>query len=349
MTKIPLLKTYCFVAGVSGGHILPALNLAHDLQKDDPNARIIMITTHGDLDAKVLQQNRDLEHHALRLRPVPYRQWYKLPLFAYQAFMSFAQSLRILYAAKPARVITTGSHIALPVCAAAWILRIPIELVALDVEPGKTLLALAPLAATVTTCFEPTQNYFPKNECVMRPYPLSTYIRSLSGAREQILNELAFDPAKKTLLIVGGSQGSVSLNNAIKTLIAAHPDIAKNIQIIHQTGSSDSTNWPGFYAQHGITAHAFAYNPELVRYYLAADCIITRAGSGSLHEIMYLKKPCIIIPLITNTTHHQRANAQAMRERHPQLVQVIEQEMLGENADVLFRSIERALLSIELN
>ena len=333
--------TYCFVAGVSGGHILPALNLAHDLKKQDPRARIIMITTHGDLDAKVLQQNTDLEHHALRMRAVPYRQWYKLPLFAYQAAMSFFQSLRILYAAKPDRVITTGSHIALPVCAAAWILRIPIELVALDVEPGKTLLALAPLATTVSTCFEQTKEYFPQKNCVLRPYPLSAYIRSLSSDRQELLTALNFDPAKKTLLIVGGSQGSVSLNNAIKTLIIAHPEIARTMQIIHQTGSSDATNWPAFYAQHGITAHAFAYDPQLVRYYGAADCIITRAGSGSLHEILYLKKPCIIIPLITNTTQHQRANAHAMRERHPDLVQVIEQEALRDDTRLL-QGIERA-------
>lgn len=338
------LTTYCFVAGVSGGHILPALNLAHDVKKHDPHARIIMITTHGDLDAKVLQQNRDLEHHALRMRAVPYRQWYKLPLFAYQAVASFFQSLHILYTAKPERVITTGSHIALPVCAAAWILRIPIELIALDVEPGKTLLALAPLATTVTVSFEQTKKYFPKKNCVLKPYPLSTYIHSLSSNREQLIHELGFDPAKKTVLIVGGSQGSVSLNNAIKALIMAHPEVAHTMQIIHQTGSSDATNWPAFYARHDIIAHAFAYDPQLVRYYTAADCIITRAGSGSLHEILYLKKPCIIIPLITNTTHHQRANALAMRERHPELVQVIEQDALRENPDLLLQSIERALI-----
>lgn len=341
MKNYPIIKTYCFVAGVSGGHILPALNLAHDLKQKNPDTRIIMITTHGDLDAKVLQQNKDLEHHALRLRAVPYRQWYKLPFFGLQALQSFFQSLRILYTTKPEHVITTGSHIALPVCAAAWLLRIPIELVALDVEPGKTLLALAPLATTISTCFEKTKDYFPKNDCVLRPYPLSSYIRSLSCTREELMNELGFDSAKKTLLIVGGSQGSVSLNNAIKTLIITHPDIAQSIQIIHQTGSSDITNWPAFYAEYGITAHAFAYNPELVRYYTAADCIITRAGSGSLHEILHLKKPCIIIPLITNTTHHQRANAQAMRDRHPELVQVIEQDTLKENPDLLLQSIEQ--------
>ena len=337
------IATYCFVAGVSGGHILPALNLAHDLKQQDPNARIIMITTHGDLDTKLLQQQNNLEHHALRLRAVPYRQWYTLPLFAYEAIASFIQSLRILYTAQPERVITTGSHIALPVCAAAWILRIPIELIALDVEPGKTLLALAPLATIVTTCFEQTKNYFPKNQCVVRPYPLSPYMRCLLSTREHIVSELTFDSTKKTLLIVGGSQGSVSLNNAIKALICAHPDIAKTMQIIHQTGSFDTTNWPEFYAQHGITAHAFAYNSELVRYYAAADCIITRAGSGSLHEILHLKRPCIIIPLITHTTHHQRANAQAMRERHPDLVQVLEQEALRKNPDLLLQGIEHAV------
>ncbi len=144
------------------------------------------------------------------------------------------------------------------------------------------------------------------------------------------------------VLIVGGSQGSVSLNRAIQTLIMAHPDAARSLQFIHQTGSSDATDWNGLYAQHGIKAHAFAYDPQLVRYYVAADCIITRAGSGSLHEMMYLKKQCIVIPLITSTTHHQRANAQAMHERHPELVQVIEQDELKDDSRLL-RAIQLAV------
>ena len=159
---------------------------------------------------------------------------------------------------------------------------------------------------------------------------------------KQSSQKLGFDPAKKTILIVGGSQGSVSLNRAIHTLITTHPDAARTMQFIHQTGSSDATGWNAFYAEHGINAHAFAYDPQLVRYYAAADCIITRAGSGSLHEILYLKKKCIVIPLITSTTHHQRANASAMQERHPDLVQVIEQDALKDDTRLL-RAIELAV------
>jgi UDP-N-acetylglucosamine--N-acetylmuramyl-(pentapeptide) pyrophosphoryl-undecaprenol N-acetylglucosamine transferase len=333
-------KTYCFVAGVSGGHILPALNLAHDYQKEDANTRVIFITTDGTLDTHIMRDASNIEHHALRLNPVPYRKWYKLPQFAYQLLATFLKSMRIFLRTKPDHVITTGSHLAIPVCVAAWIMRIPIELIALDVEPGKTLLALAPLASTISICFTQTQRYFPRNVCTLRPYPLSMITRSLECTRDQLMEELGFDSAKKTILIVGGSQGSVSLNTAIQKLLSAHPDAVRTMQFIHQTGSSDTTDWNALYASHGVKAHAFAYNPQLVRYYAAADCIITRAGSGSLHEIMHLKKQCIIIPLITHTTHHQRANAHAMRERHPELVQVIEQEALRENSDLLLRSIE---------
>lgn len=328
-------KTYCFVAGVSGGHILPALNLAHDYQQEDPRTRIIFITTDGSLDTNIMRDACDIEHIALRLNPVPYRSWYKLPRFAYQLLATWFKSIRIFMRTKPDHLITTGSHLAIPVCIAAWMLRIPIELIALDVEPGKTLLALAPFATTISICFAQTQDYFPKNQCIIRPYPLSPLIRALPDTREAIIQKLAFDPAKKTILIVGGSQGSVSLNRAIHTLITTNPHAMRTMQFIHQTGSSDATDWNAFYAEYGIKAHAFAYDSQLVRYYVAADCIITRAGSGSLHEIMYLKKHCIVIPLITSTTHHQRANAHAMQERHPDLVQVIEQDALKDDTRLL--------------
>jgi UDP-N-acetylglucosamine--N-acetylmuramyl-(pentapeptide) pyrophosphoryl-undecaprenol N-acetylglucosamine transferase len=334
-------KTYCFVAGASGGHILPALNRAHAYQHQDPHARIIFITTQAELDIKVMQDVSNVEHHAFNLKPVPYRMWYKLPHFVYQLCATFFTSIRLMHRTKPDQVITTGSHIALPVCAAAWILRIPIELIALDVEPGKALTTLAPLATTISICFEKTQDYFQRTPCVLCPYPLSRMILSLNVTREQILKELNFDPAKKTILIVGGSQGSVSLNAAIRSLLTKHPDAMRTLQFIHQTGSSDSTDWQSLYKSHGITAHAFAYNPQLVRYYAAADCIITRAGSGSLHEIMHLKKQCIVIPLITSTTHHQRANAHAMQQRHPNLVQILEQDALLTNENLLLGSVNK--------
>jgi len=336
------LKTYCFVAGVSGGHILPALNLAHDYQKNDPHARIVFITTQSDLDTKVMHDASDIEHYAMHIKPVPYRMWYKLPQFAYQLFATFIKSVRILQSTKPERVITTGSYLAIPVCIAAWILRIPIELIELNVEPGKAIATLAPLATTISICFKQAQQYFPRTQCVLRPYPLSNSINSPTCTREQLLQELGFDAAKKTVLIVGGSQGSVSLNRAIQSLLAKNPDATRTLQFIHQTGSSDTTDWQSVYAAHRITAHVFAYNPQLVRYYIAADCIITRAGSGSLHEIMHFKKQCIIVPLITSTTHHQRANAYAMQEQYPNLVQVIEQDELAKNENCLLLSIEFA-------
>jgi len=333
-------KTYCFVAAASGGHILPALNLAHEYKHNDAAARIIFITSQGDLDAKVMHDATGIEHHTLALKPVPYKLWYKIPQFAYHAGSALFKSMRILRATKPERVITTGSYLALPVCIAAWLLRIPIELIELNVEPGNAIAILASLATTLSVCFEQTQHYFPHTQCIVRPYPLSTLIRSLECTREELLAELNFDASKKTILIIGGSQGSVSLNHAIQKLITAHPDAVRTMQFVHQTGSFDTTDWKTFYAQHGITAHAFAYDPGLVRYCIAADCIITRAGSGSLHEIMYLKKPCVVIPLITSTTHHQRANAHAMRDRYPELVQVVEQGELKKNGILLLECIE---------
>lgn len=332
-------KTYCFVASSSGGHILPALNRAYDYQKNDPAARILFITGTGPIDTNIMRDQKNIEHVSIALQSVPHHQWYKLPMFAFNVVRSWMKSVRVLYHAKPERVITTGSYLAVPVCLAAWILRIPIELIELNVEPGMAISYLAPFATTVSICFEETKQFLPRTQCTLTPYPLSPALHSLHITRGELIQELKLNSDKKTILVIGGSQGSVSLNNAIKNMIENHAP--QNLQFIHQTGSYDETDWQHFYAAHGITAYAFTYDPQLMRYYAAADCIITRAGSGSLHESMFFKKPCIVIPLITKTTAHQHANALAMQKRYPDLVQVIEQKKIEQN-DLLLSAIERA-------
>jgi UDP-N-acetylglucosamine--N-acetylmuramyl-(pentapeptide) pyrophosphoryl-undecaprenol N-acetylglucosamine transferase len=115
------------------------------------------------------------------------------------------------------------------------------------------------------------------------------------------------------------------------------------MQFIHQTGSTDETDWKQLYTSKNITAHVFSYNPELALLYTAADIIICRAGAGTLFEINFFNKKCIIIPLKTATTDHQVHNAIAMSADYPDLFEYILQDDIEKNPTLLFSRLNTLL------
>lgn len=127
----------------------------------------------------------------------------------------------------------------------------------------------------------------------------------------------------------------------MKQLINNSLSNPERIQIIHQTGSSDATDWQNVYAEKNISAYVFSYMPHLEQIYSAADLIICRAGAGTLFEVKFFNKPCIVIPLETNTTTHQVDNARAIVKDHPDLFHLILQKDIEVNNDVLLEQINR--------
>lgn len=332
---------YLIVAGASGGHIIPALNHARSYQHDHPGTMITFITSQEPLDLHIMHEHAphtaDFKHVALPLPPIARQQWYHMPSFLLQSIRTFITTTQLLYRTKQTAVYTTGSYIAVPVSIIARLFRIPIILHELNVEPGRTMQFLARTASRIYICFEKTAAYFPTHNCILMPYPLNAALLESRIAPQDLYRMLGFDPTRTTICIVGGSQGSVSLNTIIKHMITEYPDAMKNIQFIHQTGSYDTTDWPAWYRTHSITAHAFSYDTNLSSYYGIADIIITRAGSGVLHEIMHLQKRTLIIPLITNTTQHQYANARAMQEKYPHLVSILDEKIISQDRAPLLR------------
>ncbi len=312
------IKIAC-VTGRSGGHIIPCLTLA----KNNPNTTVVFFSTNTTLDHQLLAQKVD-RHIPLTLGKVPYKKWWLFPVFAWQLAASFFTSLYHLYQHKPAKMISTGGYIAIPVCLAAKLLRIPIELYELNATPGKAVKFLAPLANKLFVCFEQTKKHF-KKPCIRTSYPVK-FSESEKLSQTQALKKLGFTPEKKTLLILGGSQGSVWLNTAIKLWLRKSRHLYGTLQIIHQTGCSDPTDWQEIYNILHIPAHIFSYHDQLNLFYSAADLIVCRAGAGTLFEAAFFAKKAIVIPLKASTTSHQIDNARAIAEEYPELFTVVQQD-----------------------
>jgi len=318
------MKSICFAAGKSGGHIVPCLTLAKKYSKQHNNLHITFISAQNKLDQKLTNDDLINKNIYLKLDNVPYKQFFHWPLFFLQLTYSWIKITAYFIKKRPERIISTGSYIAIPAVLAAFTLRIPIELWELNVIPGKAIKWLTPFANTVNITFTETKQYLPNFKCTETQYPIR-YEQKLTIPQQKSRKLIDLHENLFTIFIMGGSQGSRTLNQLIKKLIESHPELRKKIQCIHQTGP-DPYDWKAWYQKQNIPAVIFTYKNNLSDIYNATDLIISRAGAGALAEIDFFKKRAIIFPLKTNQTDHQHHNANAMQRQSPQLFTILNLE-----------------------
>lgn len=312
-------------AGRSGGHIIPGITIAEQLSKKHPNTAITFFATNNALDKKILAQQHHIERILfLTVDNVP-KQSYRYPLFLMQLLWACIKTLFHLMRYRPKKIILMGGYISIPVCIAAWLLHIPRELYELNAIPGKATRFLSPMVNTICCCFSQTTHYFTKNKAFIVPYPVRFSPAVHAITQSKAIAELGLNPTRKTIVVLGGSQGSISLNQFIKKALTKISALKDTIQVIHQTGAHDKTNWQQWYKKLQIPALIFTYHHDLSLHYQAADLIIARSGAGTIFETLFFKKPCILIPLEHCANDHQLYNAQAMQQSYPQLFYVVQQ------------------------
>lgn len=332
------------VAARSGGHILPGITLAKTMYDENPTIPLVFFLSKNKLDEHIASQSTiPATHFFIKLDNIAYKNPFKLLMFFYHAIVAFIQSLLILKRHRVAQVISMGGYLSIPVCLAAKLLRIPIELYELNVTPGKAVKFLSKIARQIHICFQETSAYLSTNNLVVSPYPLK-YQETDKVPVHQAKQIIGLSEQKKTVLICGGSQGSIFINKTIKQWLEFNPHLHSTIQIIHQTGSHDKTDWIAFYKSHNIKAITFVYHNDMHLYYNAADVIISRAGAGSLFEVAFFEKPCVVIPLETRATDHQKYNAYAMAHHYAHLFTVLHEGHIKKNNTLLFSAISKHLM-----
>ncbi|MGC2310997.1 MAG: UDP-N-acetylglucosamine--N-acetylmuramyl-(pentapeptide) pyrophosphoryl-undecaprenol N-acetylglucosamine transferase [Candidatus Babeliaceae bacterium] len=318
-----------YVAGKSGGHIIPALTHAQQWHEKNPQIRIIFFTTTSSLDKQLLtNQPFVFRHIALPLNNFPRKNILKYPVFIFSLFITFIKIIAALVRFWPIHMTSMGGYVSVPLGTIAHIFRIPFDQYELNAVPGQAVRFLSTWARTTFICFKQAQNYLPKARCQLVAYPLRMF-------KQTTLFQSA--ESKKIIVVLGGSQGSHFINEYVQyyctnfenTFIKQHfgnDYDPKNVSIVHQTGPDYIEKMTQFYQQTSIPATVFAFHADLSAYYQAADLIIARAGAGTLFEIAHFKKKALIIPLETKITDHQLSNAQAMAIKYPEFFTIIRQK-----------------------
>jgi UDP-N-acetylglucosamine--N-acetylmuramyl-(pentapeptide) pyrophosphoryl-undecaprenol N-acetylglucosamine transferase len=319
--------TICFVAGKSGGHLIPCITQAHEIQKEYPQAKLYLFSSGSELDKTILSKHEDIKHIIpTELDNPPYHKPWLLPWFAGKTAWYYFKSLYQLNQIKPQKVVSFGGFVSIPLILAAKTLGIPFEIYELNVEPGKATTFLSKFTDTIYICFQETAKYFPNKKCILFDYPVRFTQDDLIFDKEKLLQQYNLRNNKKTILILGGSQGSILLNQVFKDMIQKHPEMKEKIQVIHQTGTSDPFNYQEFYQSCGIACNVFSYSNQLQDFYNLADSIICRAGAGTMFEIKFFNKKCITIPHKTAQTDHQIKNVLKLQKDYPENFLIIKQD-----------------------
>ncbi len=296
-------------AGGTGGHVYPAIAIADALVGLNPDTKITFVGTRTRMEWTAVP-DAGYPIKSIWISGIHRRLTLKNLIFPLRLLVSIWQSFRLIKKEKPDAVISCGGFAAGPVSWVAGKMGIPLFIQEQNSFPGLTNRRLASKAVKIFTAFDDAAEYFPKD----RVKNLGNPTRHALGQadRKSSAKYFQFDREKKTLLIIGGSGGAKSINDAmIANIEKLHNELG--LQIIWQCG-------PNYYnemiqeidvkAYKNLRLEAFIERMDYA--YGASDLAISRAGAISCAELMLLGKPTIMIPSPNVAGDHQRKNAASM-------------------------------------
>jgi UDP-N-acetylglucosamine--N-acetylmuramyl-(pentapeptide) pyrophosphoryl-undecaprenol N-acetylglucosamine transferase len=286
--------------GGTGGHVYPALAIADAIRKCEPQAQLRFVGTERGLEARVVRQA------GYPLDFVPARAVLgRGPLGALAALLSIARGVRtarrLLARAGAQLVIGVGGYASVPAVLAAATLRLPIGLLEPNARPGRANRLLSRFARAVFVQFDAAQAFFPAGRALVVGFPVRQIPRRSRDARDGTLH----------LLVVGGSQGARSINEAV---LAALPELAggQHAHIVHQTGPAHYEEVRAAYQRAGVAAEAAPFFEDLPERIARADLVVARAGAATVAELCMAGVPSILVPYPHAADDHQLANAREL-------------------------------------
>ena len=218
---------------------------------------------------------------------------------------------RIIKEFQPQVVIGVGGYASGPTLKAATMLKVPCLVQEQNSFAGKTNKLLSKSVATICTAYEGLERFFPKDKIVLTGNPVRTEMVQIEGKRTEAFEFYSFDPAKKTLLIIGGSLGARTLNDAMMNHFKVLQE--NNVQVLWQCGKFYHESLQAQLQNEGLDGiHLTQFIARMDLAYAMADVIVSRAGAISVSELCLIQKPIILVPSPNVAEDHQTHNAMAL-------------------------------------
>ena len=293
---------YLISGGGTGGHIFPAVSIANALKELDPEAEILFVGALGRMEMERVPQ-AGYKIVGLPVRGFNRAQPWKNVSVLVDLAKSIQQVKKIIRDFQPNVGVGVGGYASGAAMWAAAKMGIPILLQEQNGFAGVTNKILKDKASKICVAYEGMERFFPADKIILTGNPVRQNL--LSGQRSAVSGQ-------KNLLIIGGSLGARTINEAIK---AALPELAKSgIHVVWQTGKiyyeKCKAAWEAAGKPANIEVHDFL--SDMPDQYANADLVISRAGASSISELCLLGKPAILVPSPNVAEDHQTHNAMAL-------------------------------------
>lgn len=296
--------------GGTGGHIFPAISIANALKKRLPDAEILFVGALGRMEMeRVPAAGYPIE--GLPVSGFDRKNMLRNVKVLINLFRSIIKARGIIRRFKPDAAIGVGGYASAPTLRAASAFGVPTVIQEQNSYAGVTNKLLAKKAKRICVAYEGMDRFFPKDKIILTGNPVRQDLFSVEPKTKEAYQFFNLDPAKKTILVVGGSLGARTVNQSI---IAGLEKLAQtDVQVIWQTGK--------FYIEAARkAAEPFASSKLIVTDFVSrmdyaysiADLVVSRAGASSISELCLLAKPVILVPSPNVAEDHQTQNALAL-------------------------------------
>ena len=294
--------------GGTGGHIYPAVAIANEIKHRCPSANILFVGAEGRMEMEKVPK-AGYEIIGLPVAGIQRRLTFKNFLVPFKLFSSLRKAKMIIKSFSPEIVVGVGGYASAPVLWAASKRKVPTLIQEQNSFAGLTNKILGKRVGRICVAYENMHAYFPQNKIQFTGNPVRKDILNLEGKREEGLRSFGLDVKKKTILVIGGSLGARTINNAISEGLD-NIDYS-NYQLIWQTGKSFGDQAKELTKNRlGVFASEFIYEMDLA--YASADVVVSRAGALSVSELCLAQKPVIFVPSPNVSEDHQTKNAMAL-------------------------------------
>ena len=319
------MKKIVLTGGGTAGHVTPNIALMPKLK--ELGYEIYYIGSYDGIEKKLIEQ-MGIPYYGISSGKL--RRYFDWKNFTdpFRVLKGFGEAKKLLKKLRPDVVFSKGGFVTVPVVQAAKRCHIPTIIHESDMTPGLANKLAIPAATKVCCNFPETVKYLPEGKAVLTGSPIRQEL--LHGNQLAALNFCGFTSGRPVLLVIGGSQGSVAVNTAIRNIL---PDLLKTFQVIHLCGKGNLDTG----LEHTDGYVQFEYiQKELADLFALADVVVSRAGANAICELLALRKPNLLIPLPASASRgDQLLNARSFRQQGFSMV--LEEEVI--TSETLLTSI----------
>ncbi|MBN2350619.1 MAG: undecaprenyldiphospho-muramoylpentapeptide beta-N-acetylglucosaminyltransferase [Bacteroidales bacterium] len=296
--------------GGTGGHIFPAISIANEIRKREPETEILFVGAEGRME---MEKVPAAGYKIVGLPVLGFKRKliYKNLNVLFQLRKSLKKANQLIEDFKPDVVVGVGGYASGPILREAARKGIPTLIQEQNSYAGITNRLLAKRARKICVAYEGMDKYFPKEKIVLTGNPVREILLDTAKLTLKGKETFEMDPDLPVLLILGGSLGAGTINQSVTESLELL--LRPGIQVIWQTGSNYYKEAKNAIARLDVkNIRVFDFIGKMELAYAAADVIVSRAGAGTISEICLVGKPVILVPSPNVAEDHQTKNAQAL-------------------------------------